>query len=207
VDKLRYFIRESWLLIICSIFFGGMLAATDAAWKDKIEKNKQEKFNRKASELLGGDVKYEVIEKALPVDLGKGKPTPVELIKGTRNGVCAGWTFKCIGKGFGGDIEMVVAVDAGFEKIMGFRILASSETPGFGDKLNIVDGFYQSQFKGAPVGDLKLIKMGDNKKIDNQIVAISGATVSSTAVVKGFNVYLPQIKKWLTEKGMLSRGQ
>ncbi len=207
MDKLRFFLGQSWLLIVGSIFFGGMLAATDAAWKDKIERNKQAKFNRKAGELLGEDATYEVIEKNVPINTGKGKAASVELVKGMKNGACVGWTFKCIAKGFGGDIEMVVAVDAEFEKIMGFRILTSSETPGFGDKLNVVDGFFQSQFKGAPVGELHLVKMGDIETIDNQIVAISGATVSSTAVVKGLNAYLPPIKKWLIEKGRLTRGQ
>jgi major membrane immunogen (membrane-anchored lipoprotein) len=57
------------------------------------------------------------------------------------------------------------------------------------------------------VGKLNLIKKGDNKKIDNEIVAISGATVSSTAVVNIFNNYLEQIKKQLTEKGLIGNGR
>ena len=38
---------------------------------------------------------------------------------------------------------------------------------------------------------------------DDQIIAISGATVSSEAVVKIFNNYMDQIKTALTKEGMI----
>ena len=41
------------------------------------------------------------------------------------------------------------------------------------------------------------------KKIDEQIVAITGATVSSQAVVKMFNRYIDQIKIILKDKGLI----
>jgi len=37
-------------------------------------------------------------------------------------------------------------------------------------------------------------------------VAISGATVSSTAVVAAMNLYLPQIKEQLQQKGLIGHG-
>jgi Na+-translocating ferredoxin:NAD+ oxidoreductase RnfG subunit len=83
--------------------------------------------------------------------------------------------------------------------------LTSSETPGFGDK--IARSFYNDQYKGAPCGLFSLSKSGDDKKIDSEIIAISGATVSSTAVVNVFNTYLQQIKKQLLEKGLIQNVQ
>ena len=47
---------------------------------------------------------------------------------------------------------------------------------------------------------LNLVKTGDPKKIDSDIVAITGATVSSNAVVDIINNILPQIKKAIEEK-------
>jgi Na+-translocating ferredoxin:NAD+ oxidoreductase RnfG subunit len=77
----------------------------------------------------------------------------------------------------------------------------SNETPGFGDKIK--KDYLGDQFKGAPAGELVLVKTGDDKKIDSEIVAISGATVSSEAVVKTFNVYIDKIKEQLRAKGLI----
>ena len=68
---------------------------------------------------------------------------------------------------------------------------------------DIPDGFYQSQFKGAPVTALQLEKIGDAEQIDDQIIAISGATVTSEAVVKIFNTFLLPIKEKMQEQNLL----
>jgi Na+-translocating ferredoxin:NAD+ oxidoreductase RnfG subunit len=79
-------------------------------------------------------------------------------------------------------------------------VLASNETPGFGDKIK--KDYLGRQFEGAPAGRLELVKTGDEGKIDSEIVAISGATVSSEAVVKTFNTYIGKVKEQLQAKGM-----
>ncbi|MGB8226986.1 MAG: FMN-binding protein, partial [Sedimentisphaerales bacterium] len=82
-----------------------------------------------------------------------------------------------------------------------YSVLASSETPGFGDQIN--GDYFRKQFAGAPAAKLDLLKSGNAGKIDNEIVAISGATVSSTAVVNIFNNYIEQVKEQLKQKGLL----
>jgi hypothetical protein len=57
---------------------------------------------------------------------------------------------------------------------------------------------------------VELIKTGKIeviKVIDSQIAAISGATVSSEAVVKIFNTYTGEIKKQLQQKGLIGNGE
>jgi electron transport complex protein RnfG len=98
----------------------------------------------------------------------------------------------------------VLTVDAGFEKLAGFDVLASNETPGFGDKIN--KDFFRSQFIGAPAVKLEMAKAGDDKKIDAEIIAITGATVSSDAVVTILNNYIGQVKKHIKEKGLIENG-
>ena len=88
----------------------------------------------------------------------------------------------------------------------GFGVLFSNETPGFGDKINLTPeagGFYQPQFIGAPVGPLTLSKMGDPKILDAEIVAISGATVTSQAVVDTLNLWILPIKEAMKAQGLL----
>jgi electron transport complex protein RnfG len=204
VAKIKYFIQQSWLLIVSSFFFGLLIAATNYALSERIEENKTKKFNLLTGALLPG-AKPELATE-VEIDSIGGKKEKVDIYKAmTKTGVCIGWSFKATGPGFQDKIELVIAVDKNFEKIVGFNVLASNETPGFGDRIK--DDYYQDQFKSAPVDFFKLEKTGDPKIIDSTIVAITGATVSSESVVKIINNYLLQIKKQMQEKGMIDNGK
>ena len=202
-----FYLQQSWLLMVSAIIFGCLLACLNAAWQPRIIQNEIDKFNELAGGLLSGAEQFETALEAVPVDIGKGKTYNVEVKKGTdANGKLVGWAFVCEGSGFADKIKLVVGVDAAFEKLAGFGVLSSNETPGFGDKINIKPedgGVYQPQFIGAPVTELELTKIGDPGKIDEQIIAISGATVTSEAVVKIFNVFLLPIKETMQEQNLL----
>lgn len=205
-NKLALFWRQSWLLMFASAFFGGLLALTNAAWSPRIEQNQKAKFDTLAGGaqgLLAAASKFETMPDTISVIAGS-TTYPVELKKGLdASGGCVGWVFQIEAAGFADKIKMVVATDAAFEKLIGFDVLTCSETPGFGDKIMIKGGFYQAQFQGAPAGELSLIKMGDDKKIDAEIVAITGATVTSRAVVNAFNTFVPAVKEAAKQKGYI----
>lgn len=203
-NPVLFYLQKSWLLMVCAVIFGCLLASLNAAWQPKIEQNEINKFNELAGSLLPDAKQFETALEAVPVDIGKGKTYNVEVKKGTdANGKLIGWAFVCEGAGFADKIKLVVGADAPFEKIAGFGVLSSFETPGFGDKINIPDGFFQSQFKGAPAGELELAKIGDPEQINDKIVSISGATVTSEAVVKIFNTFMEPIKEEMQKKGLL----
>jgi electron transport complex protein RnfG len=117
------------------------------------------------------------------------------------SGKVIGWLFTCEGAGFADQIKLILAVNANFEKIMGFGVLSSNETPNFGDKIKTP--YYRDQFVGAPAEKLTLTKVGDPKEIDSDIVAISGATISSQAVVTIINQFLPQVKEQMKTEGLI----
>jgi electron transport complex protein RnfG len=96
-------------------------------------------------------------------------------------------------------------VDKDFENFAGYAVLASNETPGFGDRIKLP--YYRQQFAGAPAVKLKLAKTGYVEKIDSEIVAISGATVSSEAVIKIINNFVAQVKEQMREKGLIGDGK
>jgi len=204
-SKVALFFRESWLLMVSSLFFGGLLAIANAAWNPKVEENAIKKFDRLAGSLLAGATQFEPV-KDISMDLGKGKTATVDIRKGLdASGNCIGWAFVCEGSGFADTIKMVVTTDAGFTKMHGFGVLQCSETPGFGDKITIKDGFYQAQFKGVPTEPFKLVKSGDPKTLDSNIVAITGATVTSRAVVDALNNYMQQIKPQLVKQSLITQ--
>ncbi len=204
--KAKLFIQESWLLIVCSFFFGLAIAAADAAWQGKISQNQESKFNNIAREMLADAASFETVLQDAQVDSGKGGVLLTSVRKAlAADGSIAGWAFTSEGSGFADKIKLVLAVDAKFERILGYGVLSSSETPGFGDKIKMP--YYRDQFIGAPTGNLTLTKTGDAKKIDSEIVAITGATVSSTAVINMVNTFLVQIKDQMRQKGLIENGK
>ena len=204
--KIKYFVEQSWLLVVSSFCFGLLIAVTDAALSDKIEENKATKLNRLTGELLREAKKFVAVEAEIEVTLAGGKKERARIYKATsETGECVGWSFNAAGQGFADKIELVIAVDKGFEKIAGFNVLASSETPGFGDQIK--SSYYRDQFAGAPAEKLAIVRSGDSKKIDSEIVSITGATVSSEAVVEIINTYLVQIKEQLQQKGLIGNGK
>ena len=201
--KIKHFIEQSWLLIASSFFFGLLIAVTSAALSPRIEQNKINKRNRLVGALLPEAKDFVPVEEGIEIESIQGKKETVEVFRAmSKAGERVGWSFNAIGPGFADKIELVVAVDKDFEKFAGFDVLASNETPGFGNQIKF--DYFRDQFKGAPAEGLKLATSGDNTKTDDtEIIAISGATISSEAVVDIINNAITQIKKQIQQKGLI----
>lgn len=65
--------------------------------------------------------------------------------------------------------------------IIGFKVLESKETPGLGDKIFLDEDFSTNFEKLSVEPEITVVKKGE-KSADNQIEAITGATISSKAV-------------------------
>lgn len=83
-----------------------------------------------------------------------------------------GFCVQVVTAGFGGDMTLMVGFNSDLA-VVGVQILSHSETPGLGAKVN--DAGYLSQY-GGKTGDLAL---------GEDVDAISGATISSKAVLAG----------------------
>jgi len=213
VLKIKYFIQQSWLLIVASFFFGLLIAVTNAALSPKIEQNRTDKLYRQTGELLkrfnamsdANLPKAEQFEEFAEVEItsSRGRKQVVVVVRAlSADGeTVVGWSFNASGSGFADKIELVVAVDKDFEKLAGFDVLASNETPGFGDQIK--EDYLREQFVGAPAGELKFVTTGDVREIDSEIVGITGATISSEAVVEIINSFLTQIKEQMQQKGLI----
>ena len=203
MPKIKYFLQESWLLIAASFFFGVLIAIANASWQEQIYYNLNVyKFNKLGKEVLPEAANFEDAVPNMTIETDSGKKLTTSVKKALDpNGGILGWAFICKGSGFQDQIQLIMVVDKNFEKIIGYGVLSSNETPGFGDKIK--NAYYRDQFKGAPVGPLTLTKTGDPQKIDSDIVAISGATVSSTAVVNIINEFLPAVKEKMQTEGLI----
>lgn len=206
MNRIKYFMQQSWLLIASSFCFGLLIAITNAGLSPRIEQNEINKRNRLVGALLPEAKSFIALDAPIEIESARGKKEKVEVYKAmSEAGECVGWSFNAAGSGFVDKIELVVAVDAKFEKIAGFDVLSSNETPGFGDQIKY--DYYRSQFRGAPAEQLKLVSIGEPRKIDSQIVGITGATVSSSAVVDILNTFLSGIKAQMKAKGLIGNGK
>jgi electron transport complex protein RnfG len=203
MNKIKMFLKESWLLIIAALLFAILLATVDYAWRPIIKQNQASKFQQKATNVEPKFKKFEQIAQNVEIKTKKGEKikTTITRAKGRNQDETLGWAFRAQGSGFADTIKLVIVVDAEFEKILGYGILSSNETPGYGQ--HIQDDDFKNQFKEIPATKLVLEKGGDPCSIDEEIIAISGATVTSDAVVKMFNSYVEPVKEYLKQEGHL----
>jgi electron transport complex protein RnfG len=204
--RIKHFIKQSWLLIVSAFVFGLLIAVTNAALSGRITGNEENKLYNLMRGLIIDANKFQVAIEGAQIPDGKGKVNQTDIYRaigiGNRN---VGFAFVATGAGFADKIKLVIAVDGGCEKFFGFKVLSSNETPGFGSRIK--EDEFGRQFRGVPTGALEVVKTGDVEEIDSQIVAISGATVSSEAVVSIFNTYTEGVRRRLQEKGLISNGK
>jgi len=202
--KIKYFIRQSWLLIVAAFMFGLLIAVTNASLGPRIEQNEKDKLNNLMKSLIVKGRNFDIAVEKAEITGAKGKILKTNIYRATdENTDTAGFAFVAVGAGFADKIKLVIALDRNCEQFLGFKVLSSNETPGFGSR--ITEDYFAEQFKAIPAGRLELVKAG--KKKNTQILAITGATVSSEAVVKIFNTYIEQIKEQLTVKGLTGNGK
>jgi electron transport complex protein RnfG len=202
VSKIKYFMQESWLLIVASFFFGLLIAVTSSGLSPRIRQNEINKRNRLVSALLPEAKNFIPLDEQIEIQARRGKTENIEIYRAVSDAnECVGWGFEAVGSGFADKIKLVIALDASLEKIAGYDVLSSNETPGFGDQIKY--DYYRNQFMGVPAEELKLVTVGDPGEIDSEIVAISGATISSEAVVEIVSNYVPQIKEQMLKKGII----
>lgn len=87
-------------------------------------------------------------------------------------------------EGYGGDIRFTIGI-ANDGTINGISILEISETAGLGMR---ADDVLAPQFAGKSVESFEYVKSGASA--ENQIDAISGATITTNAVINGVNAGL-----------------
>ncbi len=184
------FIKQSALVLILAVVFGSALALIYAKTNPLYLTN-QEKAT------------LESIAKTIPgADTAQNLHTSeVESIEGYKvYRVCdspeggkeklLGWAYVAKGKGFGGDIKLLIGLNAQANALVGIDVLEDVETPGFGNYINDEER-WKSKFRprdGKALSlDRNLVVIKTTPTKPYQIQAITGATISSKAVVAIIN--------------------
>jgi len=102
------------------------------------------------------------------------------------DGGFVGYAIPGAGPGFQDTIRLLYGYLPGERRIVGMRVLDSRETPGLGDKI-YKDADFLAEFRDLAIDpEVMAVKKG-SKTGPHQVDAITGATISSKAVVRIIN--------------------
>ncbi len=101
-------------------------------------------------------------------------------------GVFVGYAIPAAGPGFQDTIGLLYGFEPERQLVTGMEVLESRETPGLGDKI-YKDANFVASFKALLIEpEIVVVKKGRKSK-PNEVDAITGATISSKAVVRIIN--------------------
>ena len=182
------YIGQAWLVIVLSRCFGGALAGVQALLQERIAANK-------LAETLG----------QIPLLVPGASTGKADTISGhTAYRALAldqqiGWVIPWGGRGFADRIELLVGLDAAGATITGLYVLEQKETPGLGNK--IMEAQWRQQFAGlSALGSLQVSR--GPRTADNQVDAITGATISSESVCAIVNQALDRLRPELSTQAL-----
>lgn len=168
-EMLRLFV----MVTIFSAVSGGLLATVKSATEERIELQEMKYVKGPAiNEILAGCTNNPLDDRFKLNDGGEEIDFFIGEFDGERNTV----VFENTGKGYGGNIGVMVAFNVDDDQIEGIGITTHSETAGVGSRAK-TDPTFARQFKGMSIDSVFRVK-ADGGDID----AISGATITSRGV-------------------------
>lgn len=193
-------IVQAWLVLLLCLCFGSALAAVHVVLSPAIEANKINETREKVPGLVLGEAAaleltqsgeaLEIVPHPLQVEKS-GRSISYSVFEALLKGERVGWVIKSSGQGYADKIELLVGLDTTAETISGLFVLDQKETPGLGNK--VIETRWRGQFIGKQAGSaLSVTKSGASAS--DEIDAVTGATISSNAVVQIVNTTLADVR-------------
>ena len=167
-------------LLIISAVAAVLLALTNSVTASTIAQ-RNEQANAEARKLVLESAQDFEQVKDVKTDNSKGVEVSEIYEAKDASGNTVGYTLKVLPSGYGGTIELMVGIDSAKGQVSGINVVSNSETAGLGAKATNPE--FSDQYKGKPLEELSVLKNGTPG--DTEIKAISGATITSTAVTNG----------------------
>ena len=160
------------LLVICAVV-AAVLAGVNMITKDKIAAIQVQKTEKAIQEVLPEAQNVQ----QLPLS---GDAGIVQAVYAADDS----YAVQVAPGGFDGEVTMMVGISGG--KVTGISVISHTETPGLG-AVAAAQNAKGEAFRGQFVGQEGTLVVGD------QIDAMSGATITSNAVVTGVNAALSYV--------------
>ncbi|SCJ07961.1 electron transport complex protein RnfG [uncultured Clostridium sp.] len=187
--------KLAWRLLAITLVAALALGVTNYVTKDPIAQQDREK-NDKARQAV-----FEECDRFEQVDVDEAMAgaqietlKPLEIYAAYKGDEQMGYTFKIAPKGYGGEIELTVGIS--FEgKVTGLTVGSNSETAGLG--ANATKEEFRNLFVDKDQFPLEVSKSASG---DNEIQALTGATITSKAVATGVNDAMSFYQQFLSKE-------
>jgi len=182
------------LLIICTVA-AFALAMTYDFTIDQIITQRELANELARKNVLPNADSFKPVEESKLNEIIKSNDKIVEVYAGYKNDSIVGYAIKALPQGYGGSVEVMTGITSD-GIVSGVRIGNHSETPGLGANAALPSFYTQYENKGID-SELQVVKAPPSK--DNEIQAISGATITSNAVTTGVNYAIDAFKNVLVQ--------
>jgi electron transport complex, RnfABCDGE type, G subunit len=179
-DIIKTVLKTSLILaLICSVSVL-FLSLTNSLTFDKIEQQKQLVLENSLKQVVSSAHSFNELPETSSSSVYSAVDSNKNII---------GYVFICSSKGYGGDISVMTGIDLN-GNVSGVKILEQNETPGLGQKST--DASFTNQFIKPQIEEFT-VKKG-TPSAQNEISAITGATITSNAVTSCVNTALDDFK-------------
>lgn len=168
---MKEMVKFGFILGIICVVAAGLLSGVNSLTKPRIAAQALAEENAGLKEVLPGADKFEAVKEKEEIIYYKGYDS---------NGKLIGVAFKATGKGYSSLIETLVGMLQN-GRIVAIKILFQNETPGLGSRIS--ESNFINRFKG----------------INNVsgVEAITGATISSRAVIASVEKKALEVRDWI----------
>lgn len=182
------------LLIICLVTTA-LLGFTDMLTREPIAQVNAAIALESREQVCPDAVEFEQVE----ISLEDSSAEVYKALDG--NGAVIGYAVSTSARGYGGDILVMTGIDALSGQVSAVNVYDNSgETPGLG--ANTSQQSFVSQFAGVDAAQGFVVSKNASKEPDKHSVdAVTGATISSTAVTAAVNEALEIYTDYLGEEG------
>lgn len=183
--------RLVFVLGLCGVLSGAILVTAFQTTQPAIERHREEVEREAAREVLPGAVRVEPLY-ALAGHLVGTLPPGTDAAALSRlfvgydaQGRRAGYVLRGSASGYADAVSLMCAYEPATRRLLGLKVLESRETPGLGDRIQH-DPSFAARFAGreAPIQG---VKPGKGTGEAHEVDTLSGATISSRAVIRAVN--------------------
>ena len=185
---MKNYLKTGLVLLVISAVAAGLLAVVNSFTSEVIAQAEFEKSVQAYQEIYGNKAdKFEPLDEAKKAALVEKYKEIQDVFVAKKGDEIVGYGINHTGNGYGGSMTNAIGL-LNDGTIAGFRNIQNAETPGIGTQITEAPYFEQFVGKSFKNGEVKGNK---DPQAEDEIPMISGATISSTAVLKGINSILP----------------
>ncbi|NIM58290.1 MAG: FMN-binding protein [Candidatus Aminicenantes bacterium] len=194
-------VRMVVVLTSIGLLSGSFLATVGHLTKERIALNKQREIEEAIIQVIPGTVSTQKLYEERDLSVYGGKD---------EQGTVIGFAIHASGIGFQDRITLMLGTNTSLERTNRLAILDQKETPGLGAKITDAESFLQYWENRDCSGAISLRKpaaRSAEELLPSEINTITGATISSEAVLGIVNSSLEHTRRLLKEGKLSSEAQ